>query len=140
MSAQPVSVSLDRASPVPLYHQLAEQLSRSITEGSLQPGDAFENELSLAERLHISRPTVRRAIQELVDQGLLIRQRGLGTSVANRRVHRRFRLSSLYDELTSEGRDPGTAVLDLHTVQDPTAAAGLDLAADTPLLEVTRVR
>ena len=140
MNAQPVSVSLDRASPVPLYHQLAEQLSRSITEGNLQPGDAFENELSLAQRLHISRPTVRRAIQELVDQGLLIRQRGLGTTVANRRVHRRFRLSSLYDELTSEGREPGTVVLDMQTARDASAAAGLDLPTDTPLLQVIRVR
>jgi DNA-binding FadR family transcriptional regulator len=73
MGAQQVHVTIDRASPVPLYHQLAEQLTRSITEGQLQPGDPFENEVAVAERLQLSRPTVRRAIQELVDQGLLVR-------------------------------------------------------------------
>ena len=70
--------SIDRASPVPLYHQLAEQLSAAIDTGTLGPGDAFENELALAERLGLSRPTVRRAIGELVTQGLLVLAAGGG--------------------------------------------------------------
>jgi GntR family transcriptional regulator len=72
MSALQIPVLIDRSSPVPLYHQLAEQMARAIDEGKLQPGDPFENEVSVAERLQLSRPTVRRAIQELVDRGLLI--------------------------------------------------------------------
>ena len=140
MGAHQVSVAIDRGSPVPLYHQLAEQLGRAVTEGTLQPGDAFENEVALGERLHLSRPTVRRAIQELVDQGLVLRRRGLGTTVANRKVHRRFRLSSLYDDLEREGREPRTRVLELGSVVDERAAAGLDLAADTPLLRIVRLR
>ena len=47
---------IDRASPVPLYHQLAEQLTAAIEDGTLAPGDPFENELALAERLDLSRP------------------------------------------------------------------------------------
>ncbi len=140
MEAQQVSVLIDRSSPVPLYHQVAEQLGQAITGGQLQPGDPFENEIAVAERLGLSRPTVRRAIQELVDQGLLVRRRGLGTTVANRKVHRKFELTSLYDELQRDGREPRTVVLDLDTVTDERAAAALDLPADSPLLHMTRVR
>ena len=104
MSALQVKVMIDRQSPVPLYHQLAEQFSHAITVGQLQPGDAFENEIAVAERLQVSRPTVRRAIQELVDQGLLLRRRGLGTTVANSKVHRKFELTSLYDDLVRDKR------------------------------------
>ena len=97
MSAMQLEVVIDRESPVPLYHQLAEQLTAAIDDGRLEPGDPFENEVALATRLSLSRPTVRRAIQEMVDQGLLVRRRGLGTTVANRKVHRKARLSSLFD-------------------------------------------
>lgn len=140
MNAQQVKVTIDRSSPVPLYHQLAEQLSRAVTDGRLQPGDPFENEIAVAERLQLSRPTVRRAIQELVAHGLLVRRRGLGTTVANRKVHRRFEVSSLYEDLRRGGREPRTEVLRLETVTDERAASHLDLAAETPLLHVVRLR
>ena len=140
MSALQVKVTIDRQSPVPLYHQLAEQLSNAIAVGQLQPGDPFENEIAVAERLQISRPTVRRAIQELVDQGLLVRRRGLGTTVANSKVHRKFELTSLYDDLLRDGREPRTTVLKHELITNERAAAALDLSGDTPLLHILRVR
>src|SRR4051794_17423770 len=140
MAAQLVDLRIDRGSPVPLYHQLAEQLSSAIREGPLEPGDPFENELAMCERLGLSRPTVRRAIQEMVDQGLLVRRRGVGTTVANRKVHRRFELSSLFDELQRAGRAPRTRVLELETVQDPRAATALDLPETSELLSILRLR
>lgn len=133
-------MTIDRSSPVPLYHQLAEQLASPIYDGRMQPGDPFENEVAVAERLGLSRPTVRRAIQELVDQGLLIRRRGLGTTVSNRKIHRRFGLSSLWDDLVREGREPRTEVLEVRTEEDEVAASAMDLPEDTPLLHVVRVR
>src|SRR5215212_6036677 len=72
----PLTVELDRSSPVPLYYQLAQAIEAAIRDGELSPGDRFENELALAKRLTLSRPTTRRAIQELVDKGLLVRERG----------------------------------------------------------------
>jgi len=140
MAAQQIHVTIDRSSPVPLYHQLAEQLTASIADGTLQPGDPFENEVAVAERLQLSRPTVRRAIQELVDQGLLVRRRGLGTTVANKKVHRNAKLSSLFDDLERDGRRPRTTVLDFRHESDERAAAGLDLPPDTQLLHVIRLR
>jgi DNA-binding GntR family transcriptional regulator len=140
MAAQHIDLRIDRGSPVPLYHQLAEQLSAAIRDGQLQPGDPFENEIAMSERLGLSRPTVRRAIQEMVDQGLLVRRRGVGTTVANRKVHRRFELSSLFDDLHRAGRQPHTVVLDLEIVKEPRAAAALDLDDNTDLLSVARLR
>jgi GntR family transcriptional regulator len=139
----PVSlpVQIDRASPVPLYHQLAEQLSAAIDTGTLSPGDAFENELALAERLGLSRPTVRRAIAELVTQGMLVRRRGIGTTVAKQMVHRRAELTSLYEDLARDGRQPRTEVLSLVTdAQDERAAAAFGLPPHTPLVAMVRVR
>jgi len=139
MSALPLRI--DRSSPVPLYHQLAEQLTAAVTEGTLSPGDTFEKEVALAARLGLSRPTVRRAIAELVGQGLLVRRRGIGTTVANQVVHRRAELSSLYDDLAREGRTPSTQVLSLQTgVTDERAAVALGLAPSTPLVAMVRLR
>lgn len=135
-----VGVTIDRSSPVPLYHQLAEQLSNAIASGQLQPGDPFENEIALAERLNLSRPTVRRAIQELANQGLVLRRRGLGTTIANRKVHRRAELTSLYDDLMRDGGRPATAVLSHELVRNEHVAAALDLPADAELLSIVRVR
>ena len=113
--AIPVDLRIDRSSPIPLYHQLAEQLSAAVMDGRLEPGDPFENEMAMCERLGLSRPTVRRAIQEMVDQGLLVRRRGVGTTVANRKVHRRFELS-----LEPDGpRQIGSRAPGLHLVQEP---------------------
>jgi GntR family transcriptional regulator len=138
--AKQIGVQIDRSSPVPLYHQLAEQLGAAINNGEVLPGDPFENEVALGQRLSLSRPTVRRAFQELVSQGLLLRRRGLGTTVANRKVHRKAELTSLWDDLVDAGAAPSTTVLSYGMVQDEVAAAALDLAPDTELLRIERVR
>ncbi|MFV0463616.1 MAG: GntR family transcriptional regulator [Nostocoides sp.] len=136
-----IPVVIDRASPVPLYHQLAQQLTAAIEDGTLNPGDPFENELALAGRLDLSRPTVRRAIAELVDRGLLVRRRGIGTTVASQVIHRRDELTSLYEDMARRGQKPKTRVLSFETaVVHPPAAAMLDLDAGTPLVAVVRLR
>jgi GntR family transcriptional regulator len=139
MAALPIQI--DRTSPVPLYHQLAEQLIAAISDGTLRPGDAFENELAMSDRLSLSRPTVRRAISELVNKGLLVRRRGIGTTVANQMVHRKAELTSLYDDLVREGRTPRTDVLSLNSsTQDDRAAEALGLPPGTPLVSIVRLR
>lgn len=139
--ATQIPVSIDRNSPVPLYHQLAEQLAAAIDTGVLKPGDAFENELSLADRLDLSRPTVRRAIVELVARGLLVRRRGIGTTVANEVIHRHNELTSLYDDLARDGRKPLTEVLEFSTDSvDQRASGVLGLDPDAPLVYLERRR
>jgi DNA-binding GntR family transcriptional regulator len=107
-----LTIELDRSSPVPLYFQVAQVFEKAILDGQLKPGDRFENELALAKRLNLSRPTTRRAIQELVDKGLLVRKRGVGTQVVQTPVHRPVELTSLFDDLARAGQEPATRVLD----------------------------
>ena len=142
VNARQIPVHIDRSSPVPLHHQLSEQLERAIHEGILRPGDPFEPELALAERLSMSRPTVRRSIEDLVTRGLLVRRRGSGTTVTKGIVHRSQQaLTSHYADLDAAGLRPTTRVLRLdRALCDPVAADALGLPADRPLVCVERLR
>jgi len=136
-----LGVTLDRVSPVPLYHQLAHQLKDAVASGRLAKGAFLGNELQLADRWRVSRPTVRRAIQELVDDGLLVRRRGVGTQVVNDQVRRPFTLSSLYDDLAEAGRQPVTDVIELSRVAAPAdVATALGLAPRAPVVRLVRRR
>ena len=112
----------------------------SATATSL-PGDRFENELDLAKRLTLSRPTTRRAIQEIVDKGLLVRKRGVGTQVVQNPVHRRVELTSLFDDLARAGQEPTTELLDYQVGQaDDEVATQLNLASGHEIVTIQRLR
>lgn len=104
-------MDLDRVGPIPLYYQLCKLLEEAIRSGRLPPGARIENEVDLARQLNISRPTIRRAIQELVDKGLLVRRRGVGTRVVKGRINRSVEHTGLFDALTLANRAPSTKVL-----------------------------
>jgi GntR family transcriptional regulator len=132
---------LDHSSPVPLYHQAAQVLERAIEDGRLPRGSKLEGELDLAEQLGISRPTMRAALKQLVDKGLLIRRRGIGTMVATKPVRRAIALTSLYDDLKESGREPTTRVLDFEeTGCPPEVAEQLELGPAAPVLRFDRLR
>ncbi|MEU6929632.1 GntR family transcriptional regulator [Streptomyces sp. NPDC046385] len=132
---------MDRASPVPLYFQLARQLQAAIESGALTPGTLLGNEIDLATRLGLSRPTVRQAIQSLVDKGLLVRRRGVGTQVVHSSVRRPLELSSLYDDLEASGQRPATRVLaDRLEAADPRVAAALGVAEGAEVRYLERLR
>lgn len=90
---------LNPASPLPLYHQLAELLSSRIARGELQPGARLPSEPELSRTHRIGRPTVRQATELLVQRGLIERRRGSGTYV--RSAARRVDLFSLAGTLES---------------------------------------
>ncbi len=132
---------LDRTSPIPLYFQIAENLKEAIEAGTIAPGERLDNELELAEQLGVSRPTVRQAIQRLVQQGLVVRRRGLGTVVVAPRILRPVALTSLYDDLAVAQRAPTTAVLSLEEIAaSDEIAQVLSLAVGTPVLSIERLR
>ncbi|CAL9568972.1 HTH-type transcriptional repressor NagR [Streptomyces sp. enrichment culture] len=137
----PLDLTVDRGSPVPLYFQLSQQLEAAIERGDLTPGSLLGNEIDLAARLGLSRPTVRQAIQSLVDKGLLVRRRGVGTQVVHSRVKRSLELSSLYDDLEAAGQRPATKVL-VNTVvpADAEIAAALGVPEGGDVHRVERLR
>lgn len=135
------AVSVDRTSPVPLYFQVAQQIEAAIRDGRLPPGSRLENEIQLAERYGLSRPTIRQAIQHLVDKGLLVRKRGVGTQVVQAQVRRSVELTSLYDDLLAAGRSPSTRVLERGTLPaDEEVARELDVAPGTEVVRLRRLR
>lgn len=135
------ALTIDRGSPVPLYFQLAEQLEAAIVAGVLAPGSRLENETQLADRCGLSRPTVRQAIQHLVDKGLLVRKRGVGTQVVQAQVRRPIKLTSLYDDLAAARRSPRTRVLELATVPaTDEVAKDLGLPPGTDVVYLRRLR
>ncbi len=104
-------MDLDRSSPIPLYFQVSQQIEKAISDGRLASGARLENEISLAEKLGLSRPTMRRAIQELVDKGMLVRKRGVGTQVVRGKITRPVELTSLFDDLLRSDQGPMTTLL-----------------------------
>src|SRR5215472_6301129 len=71
----------------------------------------MENEVDLAERLGLSRPTVRSAFLHLSNNALVVRKRGAGTLVGEEKINRSVELTSLHDDLVAAGRAPTTKVL-----------------------------
>jgi DNA-binding GntR family transcriptional regulator len=132
---------LDRSSPVPLYFQLAEQLRGMIADGTLVAGTRLENEVALAQRLGLSRPTVRQALQELVQRGALVRRRGVGTQVVHPRVSRSMALTSLHDDLATAGQQPRTDLLEqVVGPVPPEVTEAMGLPEDAEVLTLRRLR
>jgi DNA-binding GntR family transcriptional regulator len=134
-------IRVDRSSPVPLYFQVAQRLEELIESGQLTPGTRLENEIALADQLGLSRPTMRQAIQYLVDKGLMLRKRGVGTQVMHTRVRRTVELTSLYDDLSRSHRQPRSDVLSFGVITAPDEiAVALALPAGTSVLALERLR
>lgn len=139
--ANRLNFSIDRSSPVPLYHQIAQGIEAAIHNGLLAPGSMLENEIALAAQLNLSRPTMRKAMDELVRAGLLVRKRGVGTQVISSRVSRPLELSSLFDDLSRSGSNPTTEVLGFsHLEADDATREALHLAPDAKVYHFTRLR
>ena len=77
---------IDPQSDVPLYHQVKENLRELIEDRRLEPEDMLPSERELGKLYGVSRPTVRQAVHELVQEGLLRRVPGIGTFVAKPKV------------------------------------------------------
>jgi DNA-binding GntR family transcriptional regulator len=136
-----LTFDIDRSSPTPLYFQLAQAIEGAIAGGMLPSGSKLENEILLAQRYGLSRPTVRRAVQELVDKGLLVRKRGVGTQVIQPHVRRSVELTSLYDDLARAGESPTTEVLSLDRIAAPRdIAEELDLREGDEIVVLRRLR
>ncbi|MET4059544.1 DNA-binding GntR family transcriptional regulator [Arthrobacter sp. UYP6] len=136
-----LNIPIDRSSPVPLYHQVVQGIEAAIRSGVLEFGSRLDNEIDLAGKLNLSRPTMRKAMDELVRAGLLVRKRGVGTQVVSNQVRRHLELSSLFDDLRGSGQKPATRVLEFsHGVPDPAAAGTLDLADGVRAYHFTRLR
>jgi GntR family transcriptional regulator len=139
---------------IPRYYQLKEILEKRIQSGEFQTGDKFPTDEALCQKYNLSRGTVRRAVDMLVDDSFLHRVQGKGTFVNSRVLAPvYFRLTNFDEEMKMRGRKPGTRLLHLRKFpaneeianrlqirvgEDVIEIARLRLADDTPMAHETR--
>jgi GntR family transcriptional regulator len=137
------TIKLDKNTPIPLYYQLKTQILQLIESSVLQAGDLFPPENDLCDMLNVSRPTIRQAFNELVNEGFINRHKGKGTFVSIPKVNDRFfsKLETFHDEMVEKGFNPKTLVVKLEKTKGPHEAnERLSIPLNAPLIYLSRVR
>ncbi|MGC8517688.1 MAG: GntR family transcriptional regulator [Steroidobacteraceae bacterium] len=132
---------LDGSNALPLYQQLQRALRVAIETRLIGPDDALPPERDIAEDFHISRITVRKAIDGLVGEGLLMRRQGAGTFVCAR-VEKNFsKLTSFSEDMQARGRTPRSVwVRKAEGSVTPEEALTLRSSPGTPVYRFHRIR
>ena len=132
---------LDEKSSQPLYQQLQRALRQAIERRVLGPDDALPPERDLAAELTVSRITVRKAIDGLVTEGLLVRRQGSGTFVSAR-VEKNFaKLTSFSEDMRARGRNPRSVWLRRSEgTVTPEESLTLRSSPGTPVYRFHRIR
>lgn len=133
---------LDKQSPIPIYIQIEEQLKQQIQQGDFPIGAAIPSERELTERFGVSRMTVRQSITNLVNDGLLYREKGRGTFVASPKVEQPLNgLTSFTEDMMSRGMVPSSKLIGFEILEpESDIAEDLQLAAGDKVYFVERIR
>ena len=134
---------LNRNIPIPLYYQLKQLLLNEINVGNLKEHDCLPTEIELSSRFSISRPTVRQAIYELVNEGYLSRQKGKGTFVTKPKINQEIVhvIETFNEGMIRKGIQPKTTVLDLKVIEaDDELIQALEIDAGDKVIELSRLR
>lgn len=135
-------MSLDRSSPLPLYYQLRNAVLQQIENGTLAPGDTLPTERELIDRYRVSRITVRQALSSLMADGLLYRQRGLGTFVRKSRIEQELStLTGFSEEMIARGLVPGARLISAEMAEtDSAVAAKMQVEPGGRIFRLVRLR
>lgn len=120
---------------------MADDLRKIIVSHSTSSGRAIPSERALREKTGASRVTIRKAIDQLIDEGLLFRIQGSGTYVSDRIEHKGEDLSGFTDEMRTLGVDPGSKwLVKVHAEATAEESAALKLKANSMVCRLGRVR
>jgi GntR family transcriptional regulator len=127
---------------VPLYIQIAEGICNRIEAGELLPGERLPSERKLSQMLGVNRMTLRRALEMLESQGLLLRRQGDGTYIAEPKIERQAgRRVPFSQGMRSRGYLPEARVISLEMLPAEAAVAKeLGLSVSTPVYCLQRLR
>jgi GntR family transcriptional regulator len=138
-----LNMAVNRHSSLPLHQQLYEILRHKILQGEWKVGEMIPTEPELMQQFKLSRITVRRALNRLVDEGLIYRQQGRGSFVAERTLEQGLtRIISFTEDMNQRGMVPRTEVLFSDLVpapQDVAERLGLEAGIETARLERLRI-
>lgn len=131
-----------KLSPVPMHYQVEQDMRKLIETGVWQAGQQLPSEMELCTLYGVSRTTLRQAISVLVDEGLIVRERGRGSFVRASMVTAGARgLTSFSDEMAALGMKAGARLLSVQEMAAPAEIARrLRIEAGAPLVVVRRVR
>ncbi len=128
----------------PLYLQLKRSIEDAVRNGTLRPGDALPSERDIAQKAEVSRVTVRKAVHDLVKNGVLVQRHGSGTFVAPRRerVEQSLsRLTSFTEDMARRGMSARSVWLDRGLYSpSPGEMMALGLTANELVARVSRLR
>lgn len=137
-STDPADASAPAFSP--LYQQIKSLITRSLQSGEWRPGEAIPSELELAARFRVSQGTVRKAIDELAAENLLVRRQGKGTFVA---THAEARVQYRFLRLTPQSgllEPMQRRLLDCRRLRAPgDVARALELKSGAAAVQVRRL-
>jgi GntR family transcriptional regulator len=133
---------IDPESDVPLYHQVKENLRDTIEGRQLEPEDMLPSERELSKLYGVSRPTVRQAVHELVQEGMLRRVSGIGTFVAKPKVVQVFpTVLGFSARMRQEGHATINRVLrQQEESAGPSVARRLRIPEGSPVIRLSRLR
>lgn len=133
---------IDKNSPLPIYYQLEEEIRNLIKTKQLTPGQLLPSEREYAERHNISRMTVRQAINNLAAEGLLVRQKGKGTFVSDKKFEQTLQgVTSFSEDMRARGLEPSNKLLDFsEQPADEVIAGKLGIEKGDPIYWINRVR
>ena len=133
--------NLDPKGSQPLYQQLQRAIREAIETHVLAPEDALPAERQIASDLAISRITVRKALDGLVEEGLLVRRQGSGNFVASRIEKNFAKLTSFSEDMRARGRTPKSEWLRRSEgAVTPEEALTLRLSPGAPVYRFHRLR
>ena len=109
---------IDKNSPIPVYYQLKNDLTKKIANGVWKAGECISSERELCEIYEVSRMTIRQAIGELVQEGVLTRKKGRGTFVCEQKVKQKDMMS--FTEIIKHiGKTLETKVVKFEIIDTP---------------------
>lgn len=135
-------MDLEYESSVPMYKQLKEIIKRNIDNGTYARGQKIPTEIELQDIYHISRITIRKALQELTDEKILERRRGKGTFVSDVKLERSItKRMSFTETCEAQGFVPGGRILK-NIIEEPTEQEKKDLMLEQgeKIIAIDRVR
>lgn len=133
---------INKNSPLPMYYQLETLILDKIHSGELNPGDMLPTELDIAEIFSLSRTTVRQAIQNLVNKGLIYRIKGTGTFISEPKLLQEFmnKLESFNDQIRRLNLTPSTKLLSIKVIPAIKEVAQILGTNSDQLIEIIRIR
>jgi len=134
--------SIDKQSPIPMYYQIMSQLREKIAEGEYPVNSTLPPERELVETYQVSRMTIRQALTELVNEGILVRRKGIGTFVAPPKLEQKLHsLTSFTEDMAQRGMKAGSRIISFkETLPDPTIIKTLGVSAGEKVFEFVRLR